>query len=131
MLQGGFLTVTATLRGRSFAELQAPAPPEPSLPAEVSAALPAAGAAPPDGAEVAFRSADGERIWAHSFILATCSPTLRAALWGPLSKQGAARCGELDMPGGVDVSTFRRVLKFMYTDMLPSSEPGNVAAERR
>lgn len=123
VLPGGVLTITVTLRGRSYAELTVPELPEPSLVAEVAAALPAAGAAPPDGADVVF-AASGERVWAHSFVLATRSLTLRAALWGPLSHRHAGAAGaplyrELELPGGVDVSTFRRVLQFMYTDSFP------------
>ena len=123
VLPGGVMTITVTLRGRSFAELAVPVPPEPSLLAEVAAALPAAGAAPPDGADVVF-AASGERIWAHSFVLATRSPTLRAALWGPLTRGHAGAAGaqpyrELKLPGGVDVATFRRVLQFFYTDSFP------------
>ena len=91
VLAGGQLVISVTLRFRSFSDLAVPRPLAPTLPALVAAALPVSGAAAlADGVDVVFKAADGERIGAHSFILALRSSVLRTSLWGPLAPTGAA-----------------------------------------
>ena len=134
-LVGGQMVMSVTMRSRSYAELSVPAAPEPSLVSQMAAALPAPGAALADGVDVMFKAADGQRISAHSFVLALRSSTLRASLWGPLAAshrpQRAAQHRELDVPGGLDAAAFRRVVSFMYTDALPDFEgpPAMVTAD--
>ena len=111
ILAGGQLICSVTLRSRSFADLVLPIRRAPSLPALVAKTLPAPGSELADGVDVVFKAA-GERIEAHSFILALHS----ASLWGPLAPQRATQTRELDIPEGIDATTFRRVLAFMYTD---------------
>ena len=121
ILAGGQMVYSATLRSRSFADLAVPMPLAPALPALIAAALPASGSELADGVDVVFKAA-GERIGAHSLILALRSSTLRASLWGPLAAKGAALRRELDIPEGIDTATFKRVLAFMYTDAVPEFE---------
>ena len=122
VLSGGQLVFSATLRSRSFSDLAVPTPLVPALPALIAAALPASGSELADGVDVVFKAA-GERIGAHSLILALRSSTLRASLWGPLAAASGAPSvlnpRELDIPEGIDTATFKRVLAFMYTDAVP------------
>jgi hypothetical protein len=124
ILAGGQLVLSISLRSRSFAEVLMPAPRSPLLPTLIAAALPVAGAALGGGVDVVFKAASGERVGAHSLILALRSSTLRASLWGPLaaSAPSVLQPRELDMPAGMDAAVLRRVLAFMYTDELPQLE---------
>jgi len=126
-LQGGRMVFTAVLRGRSYAQVSVASPSAPSLANLIAASLPAPGAELDDSVDVVFKAADGELIGAHSYILALQSSTLRASLRGPLAAAGAHRAAstsrprELDVPEGISAATFRRVLQFMYHDVLPAA----------
>ena len=121
-LAGGQMVISVTLRSRSFEDLVVPTRRAPLLPDLIAAALPSFGSELADGVDVVFKAA-GERIEAHSFILALRSSTLRASLWGPLAAANGApsvlKPRELDIPEGIDTETFRRVLAFMYADAVP------------
>ena len=118
ILFGGQMVISVTLRSRSFADLELPTLRAPLLPTLIAALLPASGSELAGGVDVVFKAA-GERIGAHSLILALRSSTLRASLWGPLAAQGVSQPRELDIPEGIDTATFRCVLAFMYTDAVP------------
>ena len=120
ILEGGTMVIAVSLRSRSFAEVSVPVAPPASMLAQLAAALPASPQA--DGVDVVYKAADGERIGAHSFVLALRSSTLRASLWGPLAPAeapSASKPRELDIPEGVDADAFRRVLAFLYSDAAP------------
>ena len=132
ILDGGQLVISGTLRSRCFSDLAVPERRAPSLPALIAAAQPSSGSELSNGADLVFKAA-GERIGAHSLIVALRSSTLRASLWGPLAASGAPSVSqprELDIPEGVDTATFKRVLAFMYTDVVPGCEmPGLSVSE--
>lgn len=128
-LQGGRMVFTAVLRGRSYAQVSVASPSAPPLANLIAASLPAPGAELDDSVDVVFKAADGERFGAHSFILALRSSTLRASIRGPLAAGARRRVTaasaslprELDVPEGISAVTFRRVLSFMYHDVLPAA----------
>ena len=130
-LADGRLVVSVTMRSRSFAELAVPTPPPAQLcPALIAKTLPAPGSDLAAGVDVVFKAA-GERLQAHSYILALRSSTLRASLWGPLAANRAPSVSqprELDVPEGVDTATFKRALAFMYTDVVPELETPGLSA---
>ena len=132
VLAGGQMVISVTLRSRSFADLALPMRLAPLLPALIASALPSFGSELAAGVDVVFKAV-GERIEAHSFILAMRSSTLRASLWGPLAASGAPSVSqprELDIPEGIDTATFKRVLAFMYTDAVPEFETPGLSVDK-
>ena len=79
VLADGKMVISVTMRSRSFCDLVVPTPSAPTLPALIAAALPSSGSELAAGVDVVFKAA-GERIGAHSLILALRSSTLRASL---------------------------------------------------
>ena len=132
-LARGQMVVTVTLRGRSFAEMAVPKPKAPSLPLEMAAVLLSGVGEQLVPSDVVFKVDGGQSISTHSFILALRSSTLRASLFGPLAAAcapSASQPRELDIPGGIGVAAFRRVLSFIYSDLPPGlreSSPLSVA----
>ena len=132
-LAGGQLVSSVTLRSRTFAELNPPTASAPKRADLIAAALPAPGAPLAEGVDVVFKAA-GERIAAHSFLLALHSSVLRGALWGAAptaaSRRGAAASQprEVDVPSGITAATFCRVVAYMYLkdddDKLPEDDQG-------
>ena len=116
ILAEGKMVISVTLKSNNLSDLVVQ-PSAPELSTLIAKTLPAPGSELADGVDVVFKAA-GERIQAHSYILALRSSTLRASLWGPLAAKGVALPRELDIPEGIDTATFKRVLVFMYTDVV-------------
>ncbi|XP_044957408.1 BTB/POZ and MATH domain-containing protein 1-like [Hordeum vulgare subsp. vulgare] len=70
-----------------------------------------------DGSDVSF-SVAGETFRAHRAVLAARSPVFRAELFGSMA-EAAMPCITLR---DIEPSTFRVLLRFMYTDGLPTEE---------
>ena len=137
----GQLVISVTMRSRSFAEMKVPEPQAPSRADLIAAMLPVAGAPLPDGVDVVFKAAhgEGERIAAHSFVLALHSSVLRYALWSAApanARRGAAASQprEVDVPEGITAAAFRRVVEYLYVhhddDDLLDKNPLNIADVR-
>ena len=104
-LPDGKLTVTVSLRARSFAELPVRPPPEPTLRADMRALLESG-----EGVDVTIRAGD-ETFAAHSFVLALHSTTLKAQLWGAMARGPPHEITVLD---NIAPPIFKEVLDFMY-----------------
>jgi hypothetical protein len=119
LLVNGVMTVRATLRALSFAQLKPVEPRPPMMNAGLGAVLSGG-----DLADVTFRAPDGEDLPAHATILGLRSTTLRALLLGPMAQAlPSVRSPPVHaIPGGMDAATFRSVLRFLYTDDEPDSD---------
>ncbi|CAO2202601.1 unnamed protein product [Urochloa humidicola] len=67
-----------------------------------------------DGADVSF-TIDGETFHAHRAVLAAPSPVFKAELLGSMAEATMSSITPLD----ITPATFRVMLRFMYTDVLP------------
>ena len=109
----GTLTVKAKLRAHTFASAPLAPPPPPCLQSELTALLESG-----EGADVSIL-VEGERLAAHSFVLALRSSTLKALLRGPLA---SAPPLVVNVPDDISPSTFKQLLRFIYADEAPAFE---------
>ncbi|XP_052153502.1 BTB/POZ and MATH domain-containing protein 1-like [Oryza glaberrima] len=83
-----------------------------------------------DGADVTFE-VDGKTFLAHTSVVASRSPVLRADLFGPVGKKTngviADSAGAIVRIDNMEAQDFEALLHFMYTDSLPEMKGGGDA----
>ena len=114
----GTMVVTAKLRAHTFGSAPLAPPPPPSLHSELAALLESG-----IGADVSIIVA-GERLAAHSLVLALRSTTLNALLCGPLA---SAPPHVVNVPDDIKAETFKQLLRFLYHDEAPEFESHEIA----
>ena len=119
----GEMTITLKIRARTFEAPLPPVPP-PSLAMTEAAALLESG----EGADVTLCCAGGERVAAHSFMLAARSSTLKAQLWGPLASKRAPP-HTVNVPEDIAPEVLHHLLRFIYTDEAPDLSGTDAAAQ--